>query len=67
MKIKELRDLTSTDLIAKGSDLAEELFRLKFQHGIRPLENTAKIRQLRKGIARVNTLLAAKIKADTDN
>ena len=60
MKINELRELSGEDLTGKGKELAEELFRAKFQHGIRPLENPAKIRQLRKDIARVNTLLSAK-------
>lgn len=64
MKTKELRELTSDDLKAKGSDLAEELFKLSFQHGIRPLENPARLRQLRKDIARVNTVLSAKLKAE---
>lgn len=64
MKTKELRELTSDDLKAKGSDLAEELFKLNFQHGIRPLENPARLRQLRKDIARVNTVLSAKLKAE---
>jgi len=58
MKISELRDLSGVDLNAKGKDLAEELFKIRFQHGIRPLENPAKIRQIRKDIARVNTLLS---------
>ena len=64
MKIKELRDLSGEDLTAKGKELSEALFRSKFQNGIRPLENPAKIRQLRKAIARVNTLISAKRKAE---
>jgi len=63
MKIKELRGLGRDDLAAKKKELAEELFRLRFQHGIRPLENPAKIQQIRKDIARVNTLLGVKDKA----
>jgi large subunit ribosomal protein L29 len=63
MKIKDLRELTGDDLTVKGRELAEELFRLKFQHGIRPLENPAKLQQIRKDIARVNTVMNAKGKA----
>jgi large subunit ribosomal protein L29 len=67
MKIKDLRDLSGDDLTVKGRELAEELFKLKFQHGIRPLENPAKLQRLRKDIARVNTVLNAKIKAEAGN
>ncbi len=63
MKIKDLRELNTGDLAARGKELADELFRLKFQHGIRPLENPAKLQQIRKDIARVNTVLSAKSKA----
>ncbi len=64
MNSKELRELSGEDLTAKEKDLAEELFKLKFQHGIRPLENTAKLRQLRKDIACVKTELSAKRKTE---
>lgn len=67
MKIKDLRELSSDDLTAKGRELAEELFRLKFQHGIRPLENPAKLQMIRKDIARVNTVMNAKGKAGAGN
>jgi len=58
MKMKEIRELEVAALAGKVRDLSEEHFRLKFQHGIRPLENTAKLRQLRKEIARMKTALA---------
>ena len=64
MKASELRELSTDDLMAKENDLAEELFKLRFQHGIRPLENTAKLRQLKKDIARVKTLVGEKSKAE---
>ncbi|NTV51237.1 MAG: 50S ribosomal protein L29 [Desulfobulbaceae bacterium] len=67
MKINELRDLSDADLSSRSKELAEELFKIRFQHGIRPLENTAKIRLVRKEIARVNTLLSAKRKSVTGN
>lgn len=57
MKIKEIRELSSDEMQAKVRELSEELCRLKFQHGIRPLENTAKIRQTRKTISRIRTVL----------
>jgi large subunit ribosomal protein L29 len=60
MKINELRDLSLEDLKAKESDIREDLFKLKFQHGIRRLENPARLGQLRKDIARVLTVIAEK-------
>ena len=64
MKVSDFRELSVDDLVAKETDLAEELFKLKFQHGIRPLENTARLRQLKKDIARVKTLAGEKQKAE---
>ncbi len=57
MKAKELRALSSEDLRKKERDLREDLFKLKFQHGIRRLENPARLAQLRRDIARVKTVL----------
>jgi len=59
MKMKDIRELGKEALLVKVRELSEEHFRLKFQHGIRPLENTAKLRQLRKEIARMQTALTA--------
>ena len=67
MKTSELRELSVDDLVAKEKDLAEELFKLKFQHGIRPLENTAKLRQFKKDIARVKTLVGEKRESEASN
>ena len=60
MKAKELRALSNEELMAKVRDLREDLFKLSFQHKVRQLENTGKLRQLRKDIARVQTILHAK-------
>jgi len=59
MKMKEIRALGSEELAAKAKAISEELFKLKFQHSIRPLENTARLRALRKDLARIKTLLHA--------
>ena len=40
----------------KEQDLREDYFKLKFQHGIRRLENPARLAELRKDIARVQTV-----------
>ncbi|PID72598.1 MAG: 50S ribosomal protein L29 [Desulfobulbus propionicus] len=60
MKTKDLRDLSLEDLQKKEKDLREDLFKLKFQHGIRRLENPARLGQLKKDIARVLTVIAEK-------
>ena len=56
MKMSELRSMSSDDLQKKLVSLKEEISNLTFQHKIRPLENTASIKALRKDIARINTL-----------
>jgi large subunit ribosomal protein L29 len=55
--ISELRKLSGGDLLKKEQEMREELFKLRFQHGIRKLENPARLKQLRKDIARVQTIL----------
>jgi len=60
MKAKELRSLSTDDLVKKDRDVREDLFRLRFKHGIRRLENSAKLAQLKKDIARIQTVLVEK-------
>lgn len=60
MKTSELRTLSVEDLIKKDLGVREDLFKLRFQHGIRRLENPAKLSQLKKDIARIQTVLAEK-------
>jgi large subunit ribosomal protein L29 len=57
MKAKELRKMGPEDLARKEQDLREDYFKLKFQHGIRRLENPARLKELRRDIARVRTIL----------
>ena len=58
MKAKELRDLKSEELIVKLNDFKSELFSLRFQLATGQLENTARIKMVRKDIARGKTILA---------
>lgn len=60
MKTKDLRQLSVDDLSKKKQELSEDLFKLRFKHGIRRLENSAKLGLLKKDIARVQTILAEK-------
>jgi large subunit ribosomal protein L29 len=57
MKASELRDLTVPELEQKLKEFKEELFNLRFQHATAQLENPIRIRELRRSIARVKTIL----------
>lgn len=60
MKAKEFRDLDAAELEKKSQDLNQELFNLRFQLHTGHLENSARIAQVRKDIARVKTVLREK-------
>jgi large subunit ribosomal protein L29 len=57
MKPKEIRDLSSQERQQKLADLKEELFNLRFQHGVGQLENTQKIKSTKRDLARVKTII----------
>lgn len=58
MEMKELRDLDPTELTGKEHQLKQELFNLRFQLATGRIENPMRIRQTRRDLARVKTLLA---------
>ncbi len=60
MKNSALNDMTVDELNAKGDELRKELFNVKFQLHTGRLENTAKLGQVKKDIARVKTILREK-------
>jgi large subunit ribosomal protein L29 len=60
MKAADLRDLTMEELEAKLKEVAEELFNLNFQHSRQQLDNTARLGQVRKDLARIKTVLKSK-------
>ena len=57
MKAKEIRDLTTAEIEQQVKSLKEELFNLRFQLATGQLENTARIREVRKSIARMKTVI----------
>jgi large subunit ribosomal protein L29 len=57
MKAKEIRELTTAEIEQKIKSLKEELFNLRFQLATGQLENTARIREVRKTIARMKTII----------
>jgi len=58
MKMEELKDKTMPELEAKGRELRQELFTLRLQKATSQLENPARIRNLRRDIARVETRIS---------
>ncbi|KUK82185.1 MAG: 50S ribosomal protein L29 [Pelotomaculum thermopropionicum] len=57
MKVKELRELTDAELNKKLSDSKEELFKLRFQLATGQLDNLMKLKEVRRNIARVKTII----------
>jgi large subunit ribosomal protein L29 len=55
MKMSELKDLTLVELSAKSRDLRQEIFNLRLQQASAQLEKPARLRTLRRDIARVET------------
>ncbi len=54
------REMTVEELRKKDQDLRKELFNLRFQHATHQLENTARLKLVRREIARVNTIIREK-------
>jgi large subunit ribosomal protein L29 len=57
MKASELRELSVVELNEKLDDLKKELFALRFQLAVNQLENTARLKSVKRDIARVKTVL----------
>lgn len=57
MEVKEIRDLSADDIIQKRGELREEIFNLKLKRATSRLEAPAKLREARKDLARVETIL----------
>jgi large subunit ribosomal protein L29 len=60
MKSEQIRELSQDDLRTKEKELHEQLFKLRFQKSIGQLENALKLRETRRDIARVKTILKEK-------
>lgn len=56
MKSSEIKNMSEEELIKKDKELREELGNLSFQHKIRPLEDTSRLKKIRKDIARIATI-----------
>jgi len=60
MKGKDLKELTKEELLKRKKDIKEELFNLRFQHSTGQLENTARLKLLKKDVAKIETILRRK-------
>ena len=57
MKATEIRELSAEELAVKLTDLKKDLFNLRLQHATNQLENPTRIAEVKRDIARVNTIL----------
>jgi large subunit ribosomal protein L29 len=60
MKAGEIRELTVDDLRARVKDLEDQTFRLRIQKSMGQLEAPAKVREIRRDLARIKTILREK-------
>jgi large subunit ribosomal protein L29 len=60
MKTKELRELSAEELAGKLVESQKELFSLRFQHATSQLEKTHRLPEVKKDIARMQTILKEK-------
>ena len=60
MELNKMREMTDAELAAELEKMKKELFNLRFQHVTGQLENPLKMREVRKDIARVKTIMREK-------
>lgn len=60
MKLSDLRKKSKEELEIEVKELKSELFKLRFQHATNQLENPLKIKEVKRNIARVKTLIKEK-------
>ncbi|MCH4014149.1 MAG: 50S ribosomal protein L29 [Solobacterium sp.] len=64
MNVKEIRDLSDDELKEEVTSLKEELYNLRFQQATGALENPARIKDIRKTIARIYTVMTERAAAN---
>ncbi|MCX7879337.1 MAG: 50S ribosomal protein L29 [Ignavibacteria bacterium] len=62
-KAKDLRELTESELLQMLRDTTETLARLRIQHSLSQLQDTASLKVLKKDLARIKTILSEKQRA----
>jgi len=63
MKTAQLRDKNVTELETRERELSDQLYKLRFQRATGRMESPAKMREVRREIARIKTLLGEKSRA----
>ena len=58
MNIKEARDLSPDELVARKSELRKEAFQLRLQQQTGQLEKPSQLKNIRKDVARIETVLS---------
>jgi large subunit ribosomal protein L29 len=62
MKASKMREMSATELSGEAREMSKQLFQLRLQKATGQLDNVNKIREIRKDLARVNTVLTEKEK-----
>jgi large subunit ribosomal protein L29 len=62
MKVSEIREMSRDEMLKKVDELGQELLNLRFQQEINQLENTSRLDQTKKDVARIKTILNEKIR-----
>ena len=65
MKINKIREMSSPDLEKELGELKKELFKLKFSLATNGLDNPMKIKEVKRDIAKINTVLTERKIAET--
>jgi large subunit ribosomal protein L29 len=67
MKTSEIKELTTKEIVEKIQVEKENLIRLKLNHAVSPLDNPMKIKEARKNVARLKTVLHQRELSDNQN
>ena len=66
MNVKEIRDMSNEELVKEVAALNEELYGLRFQQSTGGLENPAHMKEVKKTIARIKTVIAERENAKSE-
>ena len=67
MKVSEIKEMTTKEIVEKIQVEKENLIRLRMNHAVSPLDNPLKIKESRKDIARLKTILRQRELSETQN
>ena len=67
MKKEDIKELTSEELRLRLQEEKDSYAKMRMNHTISPIDNPMKMREIRKGIARINTELSMRSKAEKSN